>query len=296
VIARFNHVVLPAFALALALVTVPAQADVTKAQCIKANVDGQNLRLDGKLADARVQLRLCSDPQCPAIVRRDCSSRLADLEAAQPTVVFEARDGAGNDLGAVTVTMDGLPLVDRLDGTPLDVAPGQHEFTFTVANQPPATRQLIIKEGEKGRRERIVIGTAPPVIVAAPVAPVAPDHAGLGPGKLAGIIVGGAGVAGVAVGAVFGLLTASAISAQKSDCPGNGVCPRYAQAASDHSTGTTDGTVSTAAFIAGGALIATGAVLFFTAHRQREPSATRGVVVAPSVGPGGGGMLLKGTF
>ncbi len=293
---RFHQLVLLTVALGLALVPVPAAADVTKADCIKANVDGQNFRLDGKLADARAQLRLCSDPQCPTLVRLDCSKRLEDLEAAQPTIIFEAKDGSGNDLSAVTVTIDGHPFVDKLDATPLDIPPGQHELTFTVANQPPVIWRLFVKEGEKGRHERIVLGPPGPVVPATPITPVEPARGGLGPAKLAGIVVGGAGVAGVVVGSVFGLLAASAISAQKSDCPGNGSCPRYAQAASDHSTGTTDGTVSTAAFIAGGALLAGGVVLFFTARRPTEPSQTRGLVVTPSVGPGGGGMLLGGTF
>lgn len=32
-----------------------------------------------------------------------------------PSLVFEAKDRAGNDLGAVRVTMDGQPLAEKLD-------------------------------------------------------------------------------------------------------------------------------------------------------------------------------------
>jgi hypothetical protein len=57
----------------------------------------------------------------------------------------------------------------------------------------------------------------------------------------------------------------------------------------------TDGTISTVAFIAGGALLVGGAVLFFTAHPSSQQPAT-GVLFTPSVGPGGGGVLLTGAF
>jgi hypothetical protein len=95
---------------------------------------------------------------------------------------------------------------------------------------------------------------------------------------------------------VFGLLTANAISQQKSDCASVTNCLHPAQAASDHSAWTRDGTISTAAFIAGGALLAGGAVLFFTAHHASESPAAARLVVVPGVGPGGGGMLLRGEF
>ena len=227
-------------------------------------------------------------------MRGDCTKRLDELEAIQPSVIFEAKDGSGHDLGAVTVTMDGHPFVDKLDGTALDVDPGGHEFTFTTPDQPSVTEKLIIKEGEKRRRERVIIGPLPPP-PPQPV-PVQPASGGLGTQSVLGIVAGGVGVTGVVVGSVFGLLTASAISAQKSDCPGNGSCPSFAQAASEHSSGSTDGTISTVAFIAGGALIAGGAVLFFTGRRQGEPAAKTTLTVVPSVGATGGAVLLHGEF
>jgi hypothetical protein len=54
--------------------------------------------------------------------------------------------------------MDGKPLVGRLDGTAVAVDPGQHAFTFEVSGQPSVTKGFVLKEGEKLRRERVVIG------------------------------------------------------------------------------------------------------------------------------------------
>jgi hypothetical protein len=92
-----------------ALWPAPARADTTKAQCIEANTKGQDLRRDGKLSMARDQFRVCADPSCPTIVRVDCTKRLDELEGAQPTIIFDARDGSGHDLSAVAVTVDDRP-------------------------------------------------------------------------------------------------------------------------------------------------------------------------------------------
>jgi hypothetical protein len=287
-----------AVAVALTLAPTSVMADMTKGQCIAANTKAQDLRRDGKLSEARAQLQTCGDPSCPALVRDDCTRRLNELEGAQPTIIFDAKDGSGHDLSAVSVTMDGHPFADKLDGKALPVDPGEHEFTFTVAEQPPVTEKIVIKESAKERHESLVIGTPPPPpAVAVDMAPAPAAAAeGMGTQKKVGIVLGAVGIAGVAVGGVFGLLTASAISKQKTDCASSANCANHAQAASDHSTWTTDGTVSTVAFIAGGALIASGAVLFFTARHATEEPTAAGLVVMPSLGPSGGGMLLRGEF
>jgi hypothetical protein len=132
--------------------------DVTKDQCVDANTKAQSLRRSRKLVAARAQLAICADPRCPAMVRDDCTQRVDELEKVQPTIVFDAKDGAGNDLSDVRVSMDGKPFVGKLDGTALAVDPGPHAFTFEVTGQPIVTRGFVLKEGEKLRRERIVIG------------------------------------------------------------------------------------------------------------------------------------------
>ena len=96
---------------------------------------------------------------------------------------------------------------------------------------------------------------------------------------------------------MFGILTASAASQQKSDCESPTDCTDYAQAASRPLRGG-DGwdTVSTISFIAGGAFLAAGAVLFFTAKQAAVPSTDSAVELAPIVGPGGAGLAVKGAF
>ena len=120
------------------------------------------LRRRGSFAAERDQLMACLDGDCPHAVRDLCSSLLAQLDSAQPTIVFDVKDSRGNDLTAVTVTMDGQPFANGLNGAALPVDPGEDSFGFKVPWQAAVVRSLVIKEGEKARRLRVEIGAARP--------------------------------------------------------------------------------------------------------------------------------------
>ncbi len=306
-------VVLPALVAALLCTPAVAAADVTKAECVDANTTGQRLRHDGKLSAAREQLRKCADPSCPEMVRDDCTQRLDEVEHMQPTIVFVAKDAAGNDLSSVSVTVDGHPLADKLDGAELPVDPGQHVFSFAAAGCAPVTKTLVVAAGEKGRRESVAMGGgAPASPVAAgtqtqgsgpnpeqppPGAATGPSSGnGMGTQRILGLTSAGLGVLGVAVGSIFGLMASSAWSAQKTDCASAADCPRHDQAVSDHSRMSTDATISTVGFVAGGVLLAAGAALFFTAPGATAPSQARLVVSPAPVGREGGALTLVGRF
>jgi hypothetical protein len=291
------------------LVSASSMADLTKDQCVDANAKAQDLRREGRLSAAREQLRQCASASCPAMVRDDCTKRLDDLENAQPTIAFEVKDASGSDVTTVKVTVDGLPLAEILDGTPLAVDRGSHVFTFTVAGRPPITRTFVLTEGEKGRREKIALDAASPSAVdasgtraspsgSAAVEPGSSAGRGMGTGRILGLVAGGVGVAGIAVGSVFGVMTISEKNQQTTDCPSSSCGTRgRALAQSDHSTALTDSTLSTVGFIAGGALLVGGAVLFFASgHPSSEGPPPSAILLVPGVGPGGGGVWLKGEF
>ena len=296
-------------ALVLAILTMwplaVATADTpkpTKERCIDANTRAQTLRRSADFSSAREQLKICIDSRCPRIVRDDCLARLDELERAQPTLVFDAKSPDGEDLSAVEVRVDGRPWATKLDGTALAIDPGQHTFTFDGAGQPPVTRQLVVREGEKGRHEAVVIGTPKaPASTPEPVLPVAPPavpaESSSFSGRPIGVVLGGVGLTGIAVGSIFGLLTKSAVDRRNQDCPSPSTCDDAA-ANSDHKQAVRDGTIADIGFIAGGALLAGGVTLFFlSAPRPRganEP--TTGWVVVPAAGPSGGGLSLQGLF
>jgi hypothetical protein len=286
---------------------------MTKRQCIDANTKAQELRREGKLSAAREQLRTCADASCPAMVRDDCVKRLDELERAQPSVVFDVKDTRGGDVIDVRVSVDGQVLADHLDGSPLRIDPGVHVFAFEVAGQPPVTERLLIREGEIGRHEPVVVAigpsssTPPPPSSEVPPAsslaspssaPAESDGSspagGWGRQRVLGLVLGGAGVAGLAVGTTFGILGNSAWNRAKSACGGNTTaCTNVPSGESYRSTAEGNATISTVGFIAGGVLLATGAVLFVTATHPKKSTTA---FVAPSVGPRQAALVVTGAF
>jgi hypothetical protein len=300
----------------LALASAPAAGDMTKDQCVDDNGKAQELRREGKLSAAREQLRACANLSCPTLVRDDCNERLDELERAQPTIAFEVKTSAGADLIHVRVSVDGEPLVDHLDGKPMNVDPGAHLFKFEMTDQPSVARRFVLTEGEKGRRERIIIiapishrptvtVVVPPppqetsVLPAADASSLMTEHSSVGDTgtqQIFAVVAGGVGVAGIAVGSVFGLLAGAASSQQRSDCPSSIVCPHHATAISDHSAMITDATIANVGFIGGGALLATAAVLFFSAGDGSPERPSRSLALTPSVGVAFASLSFDGRF
>ena len=289
-----------------AFAATSARADMSKQECIDANGKGQDLAHDGMLSAARAQLQACAVSACPPLVRDDCVRRLDALDALQPSITFEAKDASGNDLSAVTVTLDGAPFATKLDGRPLPADPGEHVFVFTAAGHRSVTRKLVLVERDQARRERVVLEPDEAAAAPGPTAagakqasstePTSPQHepGGMGTRRLVGLVSGGVGIAAVGVGAAFGLMTGAAWSAQKRDCASAASCADHAQAVNDHSTATTDGAIANAAFVAGGALLVAGVVLYVTGGKTTPPAT--GLVVAPGMAPGGGAFMIRGTF
>ena len=276
--------------LVVALSAVPRlarAADATMSECLAANESAIKLQDGHKLRQARTESLACSAVSCPAEVRESCQGRVARLNAAIPTLVLQAKDGSGADVSHVLVTMDGQPFADRLDGTAIPLDPGDHTFAFAVGGQPTVERRFVVYEGETDRRERVQLGGAAPLR--------------LGPQRTLGIALGGAGVLGVGAGAVLGLVASSAWSSVKSACGPGGASnciPSTSQASvtSEQSTAKTDGTISTVLFVAGGALIAAGTVVFLMGgHRGGEDNPAQ-VALTPCLGPGQAGLVVRGGF
>jgi hypothetical protein len=295
-----------ACAAAAALTILPAVARAeppTKEQCVDANSQAQKLRRESRLEAARQALVSCSDPACPPMVRSDCTTRLDEVQKAQPTLVIDVKNRAGDDLTDVKVTVDGQPFAAKLDGTATAIDPGPHTITFEAAGFESVTKTLVVKETEKDRRERVVLrraaaasdsgGGSAPSLPDEPPPDEERSH-GLGTQRWLGIAVAGAGVAGVAVGSVFGLMASSEWNAQRSACGSASSCPDHDGAVTHHANMSTDGAISTWSFIGGGVLVASGALLFLTAPRGKPPST--GLSIVPAAGPRSAGLELSSWF
>jgi hypothetical protein len=144
------------------LLASTAMAD-DKQVCSDAYSKAQTFRDAHKLTVAREQLRICARAECPGFIAKDCAGWLKDVEPRIPSVVFVVKNAAGSDLVDVKVTMDGAPLVTKLDGLAVDVDPGAHTFDFE-APDGKAEEKVVVTEGAKAQRISVTFGapgTAP---------------------------------------------------------------------------------------------------------------------------------------
>jgi hypothetical protein len=190
--------------------------------------------------------------------------------------------------GAV-VKRDGVVLAEPSLGIALPVDPGEHVITLEIPGKPPSERRVTLAPREKKvlmLEEQEPARAAPPPTpppppppprprpalapIAAPLPPPPPTpRSGPSAQKIAGYTVGGAGAAGVVVGAVLGGLTLAKKGTINAECrlvSGTHTC---SQAGLDaRSSAVALGNGSTASVIAGAALAATGAALILTDRRR----------------------------
>jgi hypothetical protein len=175
--------------------------------CANAAEQAQQLRDEGKYRRAREQMLVCARESCPGAVRSDCGKWLTELDRDAPTVVFGARDSRGSDIVDVKVSMDGVAILDRLDGKPVLVDSGEHTFKFE-SKDGVREEKVLLRAAEKAR----------PIIAsfsAAGGGPTPPPTSGGGhpdkaekteaPSIIPIAVVGGIGVVALASFAIFGI-------------------------------------------------------------------------------------------
>lgn len=169
-------------------------------------------------------------------------------------------------------------------------APGFEPFSTTV--EVPANGGVVTVNVPA--LKPVPVAPEPPR-AAPPPAPTPPPPAApaADPGatqRWLGLGVAALGVVGVGVGSLLGLSAKSTYDdALDSECDAARVCSPEGAAHVDDAKGTA--TLSTVLFIAGGAALAGGATLYFTA-----PDAASPVGLSAEVGPGSAALGVKGAF
>ena len=277
----------------------------SKRECASANETAQDLKRAGKLREARVQLAQCTAASCPGPIREDCAQMLAQISAAMPSLVFAARDGAGNDLTSVRVAADGDPLVDKLDGAAVAIDPGEHNLSFEADGYRSATKHILVREGEVGRRVVIVLESltqraAPPPAAAVPASEAAaspatdeapPSYTSRGGTQRAvGIAVGASGLVALGVGGAFAWAAKSTYDhALQDECGGNSNhCTP--QGGTDGQTADGQATTATVLVAAGLGLLGGGVALFLTSRSSSD------VTVGATITGGGGALAVRGAW
>jgi hypothetical protein len=204
-----------ASALATVLATAPSAlaGPEDREVCANAAEQAQSLRDAGKYRRAREQMLTCAREACPPPIRSDCGKWLTELDRDAPTVVFGARDSRGSDVVDVKVSMDGTPLLDRLDGKPVLVDSGEHTFKFEAKDGSTKEEKVLLRAAEKARPIIANLGGG-----ASPTqstgggsgtssGPTTPDTAEKSEPSIVPVaVVGGIGVLALANFALFGLM------------------------------------------------------------------------------------------
>ncbi|MDB4942096.1 MAG: hypothetical protein JWP97_1630 [Labilithrix sp.] len=203
----------------------------------------------------------------------------------------------------IEVTRDGAPTSPASWGIPIPVDTGTHTVAAGAPGRKPFTTTVTVaKDGDRPEVVVPALEATPAAAVAAAAAPpprAAPEehapHHDEGAGqRTAGFVVGGIGVAGLAAGAITGLIAIHKNKDSKDACPDDGACgSRDAVDANDSAK--TFGVVSTIAFIAGAAGVVGGAILVLTAPRDAS-SSRAGLRVVPATDGRSANLSVLGVF
>jgi serine/threonine-protein kinase len=205
------------------------------------------------------------------------------------------RDGADTGLGIIGSAVPADPGPSKIDVT----APDHESFSVTVRVQPGGRQTVLIPtlavvEGPRPVDAAVPLAAAPPPEQKndqAPVAPAAPaaDENPGGTQRVIGLVLAGGGLVGLGLGTYFGLRAIDKEKQADEKCS-----PTLCQEKADYENSDqahSAATGSTISFVAGGALLAAGAVVFFTA-----PSKSSSVGLSPVVGPGFAGLRIGGSL
>jgi hypothetical protein len=173
------------------------------------------------------------------------------VESKIPSITITVGGTAEGETPAVSI--DGASVPSSVAGLPRKVDPGHH--TLTAKGQSgEATQEIDVAEGEK-KQVQLVLSTGGEATPAGgggettpPKEPSGPDNRVHGPTTLT-YISGGAGAAGIIVGAITGILSLSSTSKLKGECT-NKVCST-SSAQSDYSSANSMATISDIGFIVG---------------------------------------------
>ena len=231
--------------------------------------------------------------------RQDLAAERAQaLQERLSTLTIRAMSGEDPNVH-LEVRRDGVALQEAELGSPIPVDPGEHVIEAAAPGKQPWSSKIQV--GADAAKVAVEIpalqpasGSPAAATSATPAvttttgpsgAPLADKPASGSAMRTTGLVFGGVGVVGIGLGTFFGLQASSKWSDAK------GKCSDYpygcgAEGQDLQSSARSQATISTVMFVAGGALLATGAVLYFTAPKQQN--------VALAIGPGS--AFVQGRF
>ena len=247
------------------------------------------------------------DPKAPAAFKAAKARARKVLEKNRNRVARLKVVVEGPPARSSTVMVDGVAVAAALIGGESPVDPGEHEISGSAAGFVTATAKVTLAEGATAETKltlQPVPAEKPSALVEKPIATSETPAGDLKlasrpepsrPGRALAYVGLGAGVAGIALGSTFGILAMNKQAGLEKVCVDK-LCPASAQA--DINTLKVDGNVATAGFVAGGVLLAAGAVLWFVLAPPPESTAVESgqaqtFEVRPTLLPGYAGIAGK---
>jgi|HubBroStandDraft_4_1064222.scaffolds.fasta_scaffold32179_1 hypothetical protein len=260
----------------------------------------------GRTASAVAEFR-----QARALAERDrrddrialIDQHLHAIEGKVSSIVIVV--GPDADRAGLSVSRDGTAVGRTVWGSRIPMDPGEHVVEASAPDKKPW--KATVKVLPDGDVQTVTlspledaapapVSVAPPAVEPPPPQPPAPvvpmpGHHGTSTRKTVGLATGAAGIGGVAIGTYFGLLAIQTHGKSAATCT---TTPCSPQSVSLNGQAGTQADISTVAFAAGLAALGVGAFLWLgdSGGRGDKPSAS----VAPSFGPGRGGLDVVGSF
>jgi hypothetical protein len=222
------------------------------------------------------------------------TERAQALQERLSTLTIRAMSGEDLD-PHLEVRRDGVAVQQAELGSPIPVDPGEHVIEAVAPGKQAWTSKVQVA-GDAAKvsveipklqtsGEPAAAGSSP-ITTSPENSPPPSDASPSSAQKVTGLVFGGVGVVGLGLGAFFGLQASSKWSDAK------GKCADYpygcgSEGADLRSSAHSAATVSTVAFVAGGALLATGVVLYLTAPSKKQS-------VALGLGPSS--AFVQGSF
>lgn len=203
-------------------------------------------------------------------------------------------------VAGLVITLAGLDVPQASWEVRLPADPGETRVTASAPGFATWASTIVVADSADQQdidvprlRERPTVDGPPPARPRASEEAFRSTESGLGPQRIAGIVIGSVGLAGLTAGGAFGLQALLDNDESLDSCRPNDptLCSAHGVELRDRAE--TFATASTVALIAGGALAATGLVVVLTAP-GKEPRA--GQARAPTVALGPGGLRLGGVW
>jgi hypothetical protein len=226
--------------------------------------------------------------------------------ALQPTLAH-VTVSVPQPVPGLEIKRDGVPVLKAEWGLSVPMDAGAHMYVAEAPRHKSVTLKIVVAKTDEGQPGAKVTVTIPalealpadalPVTTGA-AGPDRPRDEGWPGQRTAALVVGGVGLVGLGLGAVFTVMAKSKYDASLESCRPTDptLCT---QAGVDERDGArTFGNVATVGYVAGGALAAAGVVLWFTAPSGSSAPKSASMSMSPLFDAAGhpGGLRVKAAW